>query len=129
MVHTWEEMENFLTQKWGEKRDHGYVLTKFNALKKIHDEYIAEFVKRFNKLYNNIPTKIKTPQEDAKVVFASAFEPKFGLTLRERKFSSLDQIHTDTLEVESDFASVGKFKGKTEHEVRRERKEETSTSN
>ena len=32
-VKTWEEMENFFTLKWGEKRDHGYVLTEFNALK------------------------------------------------------------------------------------------------
>ena len=34
IVHTWEEMENFFTLKWGENRGHGYVLADFNALKK-----------------------------------------------------------------------------------------------
>ena len=40
-VTTWEEMENFFTLKWGEKRDHGYVLTKFNALKKRQNEDVT----------------------------------------------------------------------------------------
>ena len=40
-IHTWEEMENFFTLKWGEKRDHGYVLTWFNALKKRHNEDVT----------------------------------------------------------------------------------------
>ena len=84
-IHTWEEMENFFTLKWGEKRDHGYVLTEFNALKKRHNEDVTEFIKRFNKLYNNLPAEIKPPQPAAKVVFAGAFKPEFGFTLRERK--------------------------------------------
>ena len=80
-------------------------------------------------LYNNIPTEIKPPQAAAKVVFIGAFEPEFGFTLRERKATSLDQIQTDALEVEENFASAGKFKGNIEHEARRKNKEEASTSN
>ena len=41
-ITIWEEMENFFTLKWGEKRDHGYVLTEFNALKKRHNEDVIE---------------------------------------------------------------------------------------
>ena len=63
------------------------------------------------------------------MVFAGALEPEFGFTPRERKFTSLDQIQTDALEVEANFASTGKFKGKTEHEARRRGREEASTSN
>ena len=82
-------MENFFTLKTGGKRDHGYVLTEFNALKKRHNEDVKKFIKRFNKLYNNLPTKIKPPQAAAKVVFAGAFELDFGFTLRERRSTSL----------------------------------------
>ena len=32
-INTWEELENQFTQRWGEKRDHGYSLTGFNAIK------------------------------------------------------------------------------------------------
>ena len=81
-----------LHKKWGEKRDHGYVLIEFNALKKRHNEDVTKFIKRFNKIYNNLPTEIKPPQAAIKVVFAGAFEPEFGFTLRERKSTSLDQI-------------------------------------
>ena len=49
-VTTWEEMENSFTQKWGEKRDHGYIFTKFNALKKKHNEDVTKFIRKFNKL-------------------------------------------------------------------------------
>lgn len=33
-ITTWEELENAFTHKWGEKRDHEYLLTEFNALRK-----------------------------------------------------------------------------------------------
>ena len=42
---TWEEMENFFTLKLEEKRDHGYVVTEFNALKKRHNEDVTEFIR------------------------------------------------------------------------------------
>ena len=65
---------------------------EFNALKKRQNEDVREFIKRFNKLYNNLLAEIKPPQEVAKVVYARDFEPEFGFTLRERKSASLDQI-------------------------------------
>ena len=70
VVTTWEEMENFFTLKWGEKRNHGYVLTEFISLKKRQNEDVTNFLKRFNKLYNNLLAEIKPPQATAKVVFA-----------------------------------------------------------
>lgn len=103
-ITTWEEMENSFMHKWGEKRDHGYILTKFNAMKKKPDEGILEFTKRFNKLYKSLPTEIKPPQATARVVFTGAFESKFGYTLRERKSSTLDQIQIDALKVEANFS-------------------------
>ena len=83
-------MENLFTQKWGEKRDYGYVLTEFNNLKKRQNEDVTEFIKRFNKLYNNLPAEIKPPQAAAKVVFARPFKPEFGFTLREIKSKYLE---------------------------------------
>jgi len=31
-ITTWEELENSFTQKWGEKRNHEYLLIEFNAI-------------------------------------------------------------------------------------------------
>ena len=94
-VATCEEMENYFTKKWGEKRDHDYILTNLNALKKKHNEDVMKFIKRFNKLYNNLPNEIKPPQAVAKVVFSREFESKFGFTLREINSTSLDEIQTN----------------------------------
>ena len=44
-ITTWEEMENLFTLKWGEKRDHGYVLIEFNSLKKIQNEDVTRIYK------------------------------------------------------------------------------------
>ena len=33
-IPTWEEMECLFTQIWGEKRDHGYSLIEFNAIRR-----------------------------------------------------------------------------------------------
>ena len=67
-------MEHVFIQRWGEKRDHGYSLTEFNAIKKKSDETMAEFVRRFNKLYNSLPAEIKPPPAGAKITFVGAFE-------------------------------------------------------
>ena len=33
-INDWDELERHFIQRWGEKRDHGYSLTEFNAIKK-----------------------------------------------------------------------------------------------
>ena len=58
-ITNWEEMENVFIKKWGEKKDHGYYLTEFNALRKRHNEDVSKFIKRFNKLYTSILDKMK----------------------------------------------------------------------
>lgn len=107
-IPSWEEMEHLFTQRWGEKRDHGYSLTEFNAIKKKYDETIVEFFKRFNKLYNSLLVEIKPPPASAKITFAGAFESDFGFTLSKRRSPTLDQIQIDALEIEANLMAAGK---------------------
>lgn len=48
-------------RKWGRKREHGYILTDFNATKKKYGEDIKDFIKIFNKLYKKLPAEITPP--------------------------------------------------------------------
>lgn len=107
-IPTWEEMERLFIQRRGEKRDHGYSLTNFNAIKKKPDESVVEFIKRFNKLYNSLPVEIKPPPAGEKITFAGGFESDFGFTLRERRSPNLDQIQTNALEIEANLVAAGK---------------------
>jgi len=127
-ITTWEELENSFTQNWGAKRNHEYVLTEFNGIRKKPEKDISEFIKRFNKQYNNLPNEINPPQVASRVVFVGAFESNFGFTLRERKSHTLDQLHVDSLEVEENFTLAGKSKGNNEPTEKKRGKEETSSS-
>ena len=96
-INNWEELENRFTQRWGEKRDHGYSLTKFNAIKIRPNESIFEFVKRFNKLYNSLPIEMKPPHIGEKVFFDGDFEVNFSFQLREIISHNLEKIETNAL--------------------------------
>ena len=127
-ITTWEGMEDTFLRKWGEKKDHGHCLTDFNTLKKRHNEGVSDFIKWFNKLYLSLPTDMKPHQNATKVVFVVAFDSEFGFSLRERKPATLDDAQTDALELEANFSSTGKSKGKPDQDARRNGKEEVSTS-
>ena len=71
---------------------------------------------------------MKPHQTAAKVVFVAAFDSKFGFSLRERKPTSLDDAQTYALELEANFSSTGKSKGRSDQDARRRGKEEVSTS-
>ena len=72
---------------------------------------------------------MKPHEATAKIIFIAAFDFDFGFSLRERKPATLDDAQSDALELEANFASTGKLKGKIEQDTRRRGKEEVSTSN
>ena len=121
-------MEDTFLRKWGEKKDHGNCLIECNTLKKRYNEGVSEFIKRFNKLYLSLPPDMKPHQMTAKVVFVAAFDLEFGFSLREGNPATLDDAQTDALELEENFASTGKSKGKLDQDSRGKGKEEVSTS-
>lgn len=57
-----------------------------------------------------------------------SFESDFGFTLRERKSLTLDRLQIDALEVEANFTSTGKSRGKQEPAENKRGKEEASSS-
>jgi hypothetical protein len=105
-----------------------YYITKFGSLKRKEGEYVSEFSKRFNKMYNKIPDEIKPTKNSAKITYASAFDHKFCLLLRERRSTSLAHMQDATLEVESNIVASDKLKGKSNRD-RRKNRAEASTYN
>ena len=60
-LHDWNELEDTFLRKWGIKVDLVQDLIEYNNLKKASHELVQEFSKRFNKVYNSIPSYIKPP--------------------------------------------------------------------
>ena len=66
-----------------------YYITEFGALRRKKDETIADFSKRFNKMYGKIPAEIKPSETFVKLTYANAFDHDFSLLLRERRLVTL----------------------------------------
>jgi len=105
--------------QWGLKKDPVYFLTKFEELKSNPSEVVAEFIKRFNKHYHKMPPDCKPLLAAAKVRFSKAFEDEFAIMLRERVSHTLDDMQTNSIEVEANRSTSSKLKAKAEKEERK----------
>jgi hypothetical protein len=84
-----EALDIVFLRQWGDRKDYIYYMTEFGSLKKMEGESVSDFSKRFNKMYNKIPTEVKPSEASAQISYASAFDPDFCLVLRERRATSL----------------------------------------
>ena len=107
-----EALDDIFLKHWGERRDHLYYITEFSNLKRENGESVSNFTKRFNNIYNNIPTEIKPTDTLARITYANAFDSDFCLLLRERRSASLSLMQDASLEVESNILASQKVKGK-----------------
>ena len=96
-----EALDDIFLKNWGDMRDDLYYITEFNNLKRENGESISNFTKRFNNMYNKIPTKINPTGTSAMITYANAFDFDFCLLLRERRSTSLSLMQDAALEVES----------------------------
>jgi len=87
---------------------------------------VSDFSKRFNKMYNKIPTEIKPIETSAKITYASSFDPKLCLLLRERRYTTLDHMQYASLDIESNILVADKLRGKSNRD-RRKLKEKASS--
>ena len=76
-------------KQWGDTKYFLYYITEFGALKRKWNESIADFSKRFKKMYSKFPAEIKPSETSAKRTYANAFESTFSLLLRERRSMTL----------------------------------------
>jgi hypothetical protein len=118
-----EDLDDAFLSHWGDKKYFLYYITEFGSLKKKEGEFVSDFSKRFNKMYNKIPTEIKPTETSAKITYASAFDPEFLLLLRERRSTSLYHMQDASLEVESNILAIYKLRGKSDRDRRKNRVE------
>jgi hypothetical protein len=106
-------------EHWGDKKDFLCYIKEFGSLKRKEGESISDFSKRFNKMYNNIPTKINPIETSSDITYASAFDPEFFLLLRERRDTYLAHMKDETLEVESNILIANKLRSKADKDRRK----------
>jgi hypothetical protein len=102
-----------LLRKWGDKKYFMYYITEFGSMKRKEGESVSNVSKIFNKMYNNIPTKIKPIEVSSKITYASSFDPNFYLMLRERRATFLAHMQDAAMEVESNVLAIDRLRNKT----------------
>jgi hypothetical protein len=122
-----EVIDGVFLRQWGDRKDFMYYMTEFGSLKNMEGESVSGFSKRFNKMYNKIPAKIKPSEASAKISYASVFGPDFCLLLRERRATSLAQMQDAAIELESNMFPTDRLRNKADAD-RRKGRSETSTS-
>jgi hypothetical protein len=121
-------LDNAFLRQWGDKKDFMYYMMEFGSLKRKEGESVSEFSKRFNKMYNKIPTEIKPSEASAKITYASTFDPDFCLLLRERRATTLAHMQDAVVEVESNILVVDQLRNTAGRNISRQRPEASSSS-
>jgi hypothetical protein len=118
-----EALDDAFLRQWRDKKYFMYYMTEFGSLKRNKGEYVSDFSKRFNKMYNKIPAEIKPTEASAKISYANAFDPDLCLLLRERRATSLAQMQDAAIEVEFNVLVVDRLRNKTNTNRRKGRSE------
>jgi len=112
-----EALNSVFLRQWGDKKDFMYYITEFGSLKRKEGEYVSDFSKRFNNMYNNIPTEINPTEASAKITHVSSFELDFCLLLRERRATSLDHMQDVDIEVEYNIFAIDRIRNKIDRDI------------
>jgi hypothetical protein len=123
-----EALDNAFLRQWGDKKNFMYYMTEFGSLKRKEGESVSDFSKRFNKMYNKIPAKIKPSEASAKITYASSFDPDFCLLLRERRATTLAHMQNAAMEVESNILVVDRLRKNVDKKMPKKRPEASSSS-
>jgi len=97
------------------------------ALKKKNGEFVLDFNKRFNNLYNKIPTNIKPSSTTTKVTYPTAHDLDFTIMLKKIRIATLDQMQKDEFYIEGNMDALDNIKLKVEIFDKKKKKEEDST--
>jgi hypothetical protein len=123
-----ESLDEAFLKNWGDRKDFLYYITEFVSLKKGEGEFVSKFSKRFNIIYNKIPTKTKPTETSAKTSYSSSFDPDFCFLLRERRATSLDHMQDASIEVDYNILEVDNIRSNVDRDRRKCRSEGLTSS-
>ena len=109
-----EALDDVFLTHWGDKRDLLYYHTEFGNLQRKNGELLSDFNKRFNHMYNRIPTEVKPTPTVSMITYANAFDSQFCLMLRERRCASLADMQDAAFEVESNIIAAKRLGGEVD---------------
>jgi hypothetical protein len=76
-ITTYDDFSTLFKSRWSRKEDGGTLGTQFNQIKKKENETVREFISRFDRLYNQIPTDYRPTTSSIRLLYMNSFEGQF----------------------------------------------------
>jgi hypothetical protein len=84
LISSWDELREAFYRFWGERKSWNLLLSKFYAMKRMKDETISNFSRRFASLYYKMPKKVQPPEVAAMIHYVTKFQSNLSFLLMER---------------------------------------------
>jgi hypothetical protein len=124
LITSWTEFVDVFLHKWPKRKSPHQYLFDFYAVRRRNGETIMNFNRRFEILYHNLLVEILPSEVASKVYYALAHHPNLGFYLRERKYSTLEQMFIDAEEIENNPWTCGMLPDQIEEDLNTEEKKE-----
>ena len=113
-IDSWTELREVFLSFWGERKSCSLLLSEFYAMRKMQNETISTFNRRFFHLYHKMPRYFQPPEGVAKLYYANSLHSDLSLHLLERRSDSLQQMFIDAQEFEENIRASGNFLSQVE---------------
>ena len=100
-------IDEFMDKK-GDKKEHRHALATLNTIKKIENETMVEFNKRFNDLVNSMHKDIKPSEASTLIYYIEAFSGDLDYQLRDKEPTNLASTQSMVVKIERNMQASGK---------------------
>jgi hypothetical protein len=99
-ISSWDELREALRRFWGERKSWDLLPSEFYAMRRMKDETISNFNRRFASLYYKLPNEIQPTEVISMLHYATSFHPGLSFFLMERRSRSLQQMFNDAQDIQ-----------------------------
>jgi hypothetical protein len=111
-ITTYDAFSFLFKRIWLRKGDGRTLGTHFNQIKKQHNETLKEFISRFERLYNQIPTDYHPTTSSIRLLYMNSFEGKFRYILKYKSPTSLAEAKEFSIDIDDNllYSKIEPFK-------------------
>jgi hypothetical protein len=88
-IISWDELREAFNRFWGERKSRDILLSEFYSMRRMKDETISSFSRRFASLYYKFPKEVQPPEVVSMLYYVTTFQSDLYFLLMERKSMSL----------------------------------------
>ena len=102
-------IEYCFKEQYGDKMNQSYILTEFNNIKRLLNEYVVEFNTRFQKRMYKLMQPMQDDDKVCLITYLNAFDGKILYQLRDKDPRTLREAFRMAINVENNLRITGRL--------------------